>query len=238
MTTPSPFELGRAIGGNVSGGIRGARENSELEDILSQVRNQESPENLESILQRLSPERQQVARGAMQRQGQQRAYQAQGLDPSIASLDPAIQKEIFKQKGQSKGVDSSGTLSAIDELEKLSGQTGIGFSGRINPSEDARFNRGRFQSLQAKLLPLFKGMFPRGMTEKEFKFIQANYIPQVGDTEAKIKGKLQGLRELAQESSGSPMQQKSQAVEMKDSQGNVYDIPADLVEKARSQGLQ
>lgn len=229
-------------------------ENRSMDDILKQSRMAENSQGQDDImaqvLQRLPPEKrpeamQYIQNKKAQQQSQEmkvkqaQALQTQGFDASIANLDPAIQKEIIKAKTQKAATNPSGTLSAIDELEKLAGQTGIGLSGQINPSQDARFNRGRFQSLQAKLLPLFKGMFPRGMTEKEFKFIQANYIPQVGDTEAKIKGKLQGLRELAQEQGGVSMpQSQQQAVEMKDAQGNIYDIPADLVEKARAQGFQ
>lgn len=196
MTTPSPFELGRAIGGNVSGGIRGARENSELEDILSQIRNQESPQNLESILQRFSPERQNIAKNAMQKQGQQRAYQAQGLDPSIANLDPAIQKEIIKNKMGTGKINPEVQKWAYKELEKKpaiqslnnsikelrrlneSGVTGP-ISGNVpswlaNSESDAI--RKAIDTEAIQILNVHKSMFPRGLTQGEFNTLSKKLV--------------------------------------------------------------
>jgi len=131
MTTPSPFELGRSVGGNVSGAFRGARENSELEDILGQIQNQQTPQNIESILQKFSPERQQVVQNAMKRQGQQRAYQAQGLDPSIANLDPSIQKEIIKGRSQNAGNEKQ--MASLNALNLINTARGLTKSGHLGP---------------------------------------------------------------------------------------------------------
>lgn len=250
MTMPSPFELGRSVGENISGGIRGAQERGAIDEILAQANASEDPQAVNNaigqILRRVSPEKQEAAlqilgqkQQQLQRQRQMSAYEEQGLGGNFGSLPENIQKELIKTKGQKQIPDQFGTLSAIDELEKLAGKTGIGLAAQLNQSEEARYNRGRFQSLQAKLLPLFKGMFPRGMTEKEFKFIQANYIPQPGDTEAKIKGKLQGLRELVGEqmpSSAGSSPENTQMVKMKDPFGVIRNIPADQVEAAQAAG--
>lgn len=119
-----------------------------------------------------------------------------GLSPDLKS---EFVKATLKQQGTVKGKpEFESAILALDELESMVDQPGIGMSGILNPSSSARFNRGRFQSLQAAVLPIFKSMFPRGMTEKEFKFIQENYIPQASDTEQKIKGKIEGLRRLVQ----------------------------------------
>ena len=232
MSAPSGWSN---LGNTVSGAIRGSRENAQLEDILGKIQNQQAPKDIGAMLQRLSPERQQIAMNALSQQRQSNAYREAGLNPN---LPESLNKELLKSRSQKSGIDSAGTLSAIDELEKLSSQTGIGLTGQINPSEEGRYNRGRFQSLQAKLLPLFKGMFPRGMTEKEFKFIQQNYIPQAGDTEAKIKGKLQGLRELASEQApmNSSEPKKSEFVSIRDPAGIVRSVPKEMLSAAQQAG--
>lgn len=111
--------------------------------------------------------------------------------------------ELLKSQGKtSDQQDFSGVNQALDTLEGLLGKTGIGKSSMFNPLTgfgalgEASKNRGLFESTQAAILPLFKSLFPRGMTEKEFKFIQEHYIPQATDTESKIQGKIQGLRQL------------------------------------------
>ena len=91
-------------------------------------------------------------------------------------------------------------------------------------------------------MPLFKSMFPRGMTEKEFKVVMDQWIPQPSDSAARIKGKIEGLKQLMAEQEGGMPGQSGQAgkpgaIEMRDAQGNVYDIPQELVEQARAQGL-
>lgn len=122
--------------------------------------------------------------------------------------DPDLKKEMVKQliSGKQATPDMSGTINALNTLESLVGKEGIGLVGRANFNEKARYNRGQFESTQAAILPLFKSMFPRGMTEKEFKFIQEHYIPQASDSEAKIRGKIQGLKNLvAQQGGGQGM---------------------------------
>jgi hypothetical protein len=246
MSMPSSFELGGKISGNVSRGIQGARDKSAIDEILGKASASEDPQAMQtafqSILQNVSPDRQpqalQILQSKVQEQTQQRqqqAYQEQGLNPN---LPEGLNKEILKTKGQAgvkSNLDSVG--KTLDSIEDLIGKEGIGLSGGWNPSSEARFNRGQFQSLQAAVLPLFKSMFPRGMTEKEFKFINENYIPQVSDTNETQKGKIKGLRQLLGQNSGQ--QGANEATrEMRDAQGNVYDIPSDLYEKALSQGLK
>lgn len=130
--------------------------------------------------------------------------QKQGVSPQTIQQygEPLIRGVQAQQKGQtSNGLEIAS--KALDSLESLIGQEGIGISGVLNPSGKARYNRGVFESTQAAILPLFKSMFPRGMTEKEFKFIQDKYIPQPSDTEEKIKGKISGLRQLLSNSQQS-----------------------------------
>ena len=87
------------------------------------------------------------------------------------------------------------------------------------------------------LIPLLN---PKGTISKErFNYIKG-LVPNSKDTDSAFKGKLKALERIFKvgqgQLPGSGMNQGS--VEMRDSSGNVYDIPAELVEKARSQGLQ
>lgn len=122
-------------------------------------------------------------------------------DPKMKHMivENLMKGQQASRQAQANKPDVSGAVKALDTLEDMVSKSGIGFLGQVNPSAEARKNRGIFQSTQAAILPLFKGMFPRGMTEKEFKFIQENYIPQANDTEEKIRGKILGLRQLINE---------------------------------------
>lgn len=145
----------------------------------------------------------------------------------VTGLSPDL-KKIFVQnmmKQQAKGgQDLSMASNAINEMEQMVSQSGIGMMGNLlNFSPDARFNRGKFEALQSSLMPLFKSMFPRGMTEKEFKFVNEKYIPQAGDTEQTILGKIDGLKRLMQtqgSQSASPQSQMMEEPQM-GSSGNI-----------------
>lgn len=158
--------------------------------------------------------------------------QMQGENQQIKNLigqdlsgiqDPKMRQQIVNNllKGQQAAANKPNTdqaAHALNEMEAMIGKTGVGMGGGFSSVflGESRHNRGKFESLQAAVLPLFKSMFPRGMTEKEFKFIQEHYIPQLGDTDDKLKGKIEGLRELmSKESSGGqqPMQQKRKSLE-------------------------
>lgn len=133
MSTPSPFEIGRAVGGNVSNGIRGAREQNSIDQILAQANstgNQEDIDNaMQQILTRVSPEKQQMAMQVLQQkqarltqQRQAQAYQAQGLDPN---LPEGINKEIVKKRGEGndKQMASRNALNLVNRARELA-QTG------------------------------------------------------------------------------------------------------------------
>lgn len=117
-----------------------------------------------------------------------------GITPEIALEVAKLGQAQRAQQAPNEGLQTA--AKALNDLESLIPQEGIGFAGAINPSSKARLNRGKFKSTQAAVLPLFKSMFPRGMTEKEFNFIQENYIPQSHDSEQKIRGKIEGLKQL------------------------------------------
>lgn len=164
--------------------------------------------------------------------------------------DPKIRHSIVQsllkgKQDRANKPDLSGPLQALDNLESLVGKEGIGTLGSANFRAKARYNRGEFESTQAAILPIFKSFFPRGMTQDEFNYVKEHYIPQPTDSEAKIRGKIKGLRALVQQQGGMPSeldksmtQFQGKTKEMRDSQGNVYDIPEHLFNQARAQGLQ
>lgn len=144
----------------------------------------------------------QIPEFLMNRQKQaQQAEQLQNIvGKDISALDPDIQKAIVIEslRGQGKPSENahlSTAMNAINTMESLLGKSGIGRLGStFNWTDKARENRGVFEATQAALLPLFKSIFPRGMTQREFQHITEHYIPQASDTEANIRGKLKALK--------------------------------------------
>jgi hypothetical protein len=163
-----------------------------------------------------------------------------GIDLS-GIKDPKTRELILaeKLKGQNQGHGMSGASKALDTMEGLIDKEGIGFMEQSDPFPGARQNRGEFEALQSAIVPIFKSMFPRGMTEKEFKFINDHYMPQVGETRAKMRGKIKGLRQLMQQQSpDQQMMSNEDVLHMIDDQGNEYDIPSNLYEKAIAKGFR
>lgn len=165
---------------------------------------------------------------AKERNREDEALKNLGVDLS-GIADPDTRQMLIKQQlmGQNEAAkaamqmqEKTETLrpafNALNSLESLIGSSGIGALGRMNFTDEARRNRGVFESTSAALMPLFKSMFPRGMTEKEFKFVNENYIPQVTDTEEKIRGKIQGLKSLMEGQLGleplSPMPESQEHI--------------------------
>ena len=176
-----------------------------------------------------------------------------GLSPDVKQL---LLKGEMGAKGKG-GQDLSMASNALNEMEQMISGEGIGLlGGNLNPSDKARFNRGKFDALQSSLMPLFKSMFPRGMTEREFKFVNEKYIPQTGDSESTIRGKIDGLKRLMATQGGDMSGNllsggegkemaegggEEQTTVFRDSKGNAYDIPASVAkkhaDKLKAQGL-
>ncbi len=136
MTMPSPFELGRSIGGNVSSGINAGIERNAIDDILEQANASGNPEDINNamtqILQRVSPERQQAALQILQMKQQQisqqrqaQAYQEQGLNPY---LPESINKELIKKRGE--GSDQQKAYkNSLDLVKRAKEIVGTGHLG-------------------------------------------------------------------------------------------------------------
>lgn len=141
--------------------------------------------------------------------------------------------------GGMKGHSSGGALEALDRLESLVPKKGVGLSGRINPfalTGQGAENRGEFDATLASLLPAFKSLFPRGFTEKEFKTITERYLPAHHDTEATIRGKIRGLRNMVRHLEGGGSPEDMPKTEIHDPNLAFFEeksIPKDRIEKMR-----
>lgn len=246
MSAPTPFEIGRGVGTNVGGAIRGAQERSAIDDILEQANasgNEESVQNaMNQILQRVSPERQQMAMQVLQgkqqqiaRQRQAQAYQERGLNPN---LPEGLNKELIKQqgKGEQKSTNNDLVKNAFSRVEDIlsSGYTGLNPLG-ITP--EGREQRAELDTLGevfiSHLIPLLN---PKGTISKErFNYIKG-LVPNSFDTDAKIKGKLNALKEIFGMQQPKMQEQKGQFVPMKGPDGIVRNIPADQVQAAQQAG--
>lgn len=169
--------------------------------IIDQI--QKRPKFLDQLLGGVKQAGQQLP-GLLGNMGENQTLAKQFGQDFSGIQSPELKREMVHNlmTGKKASPDMSGAINALNTLESLVGKEGIGLMGRANYNEKARYNRGQFEATQAAILPLFKSMFPRGMTEKEFKFIQENYVPQAGDSEAKIRGKIKGLKNLVSQLGG------------------------------------
>lgn len=125
MGTPSPFEVSRAIGNNLSGSIRRVKDENAIESILSQATQSGDPrvvqDTIGKILSQVSPERQPQAikylenvygniqeNKKLERENelknrQRTAAQKFGVD---SDLPPALQTEVYKQNAKNERINS------------------------------------------------------------------------------------------------------------------------------------
>jgi len=236
---PSPFELGGRIGGGLSSGIRQSAETSAIDQILQQANASGNPEDIQNvmgqILQRVAPERQQLAAQILQQkqaqlearrsqESQAQAYQAQGLEPSLASLDVGVQKEILKRQGakadKQRAYETSMTLlNRAEEISKtghLGSKVGIGGTGRkfgSTYSAEGRKLRAEYQQIGKALV---QAAAPLKITNRtEFEHYAAD-LEDPTRTIEEIQGSLAALKLIIQASSGltpgqqqQPMQQQA-----------------------------
>jgi len=256
MATPSPFEIGRAVGSNVSGGIRGAREQNSIDQILSEANQSQDPQAVQnaigSILRQVSPQKQEAALQILGQKQQQlqagkrrQALEAQGISGDVDSLDPGIQKEIIKGKNSKMPGGSDSKRHVQDAYNRVNEILESGYTGfsPLGLTPEGRQQRSELDTLGevfiSNLIPLLN---PKGTISKErFNYIKS-LAPTSWDTDAAMKGKLKALSDIfgleGSGRGGQGGQGKMPTIEMRDAQGNIYDIPQDMVEKARAGGLQ
>lgn len=116
MTGPSPFDIARAIGQNIGQYQQDERESSIIDRILNQAQSgggyQQAINQL--LSSRISPQRQQMALGAIQNlQQQQSAANMFGTD--FAGLSPDLQKAYLTAKGQKAQSGSGSEFAKLRE---------------------------------------------------------------------------------------------------------------------------
>lgn len=109
------------------------------------------------------------------------------------------QKQASKQK-EDKAIEkeraAQGLRGTVDKIRSLVGKAGTGLTGNLNYSEEARYNRGMIRTLSSDLLSFYKSLFPRGITQEEFKRLERDYIPGKFDTDSEMLGKLDAFEDL------------------------------------------
>lgn len=122
MSIPSPFEMGRAIGGNVSGAVRGAQENSQLDNILQQAMESKDQnfqnDVLRQILTRVSPEKRPGALEALQNRSQQLQKQSQRSALVSEGYNPDLPESILKEQAKDRNKQSADDISKKENIER------------------------------------------------------------------------------------------------------------------------
>jgi hypothetical protein len=80
---------------------------------------------------------------------------------------------------------------------------GIGLFEQYKPTSEAFYNRAKLKTLSSDMLTFYKSLFPRGITQEEFKRFEKDYLPKPGDTNASIQGKLDAFEDLINRKIGS-----------------------------------
>ena len=129
---------------------------------------------------------------------------SQGLQSGVTKGIDFSQKLALQQAKQKedKNIEKARTLQSLkstsEQLKNMaeSNVSGIGIFGQWDPTPEAQQNRGTFQTLSSDLLSFYKTLFPRGITQEEFKRLEKDYLPKVGDSTSKMIGKLNGFNDL------------------------------------------
>lgn len=144
---------------------------------------------------------------------------AAGQSPEQAKMtvQPYIEKEKIKAQEESKlRIEKEKSLIAekkanakrersvreaskgVEEVEKLIGKKGIGFLSHYTSTSDEAFkNSAKLRTATAPMYHFFKEeLFPGRFTDADLKFVTDTYIPQPGDREATLKGKVEAFKDL------------------------------------------
>lgn len=256
--------LGQALGGGLQRGFSRGNEigfrRGQLQNALSNIpafQQGGSLANLaglagieggEPFMNALAQYQQQQQQQAKIQQENQAIKQLTGQDISGVQ-DPKIRQQIVKnaenkiQESQLKNTaqQSFNTMASLLKRGNLgfgSGVKGVALGGQT--SEDI----GEFTSASGAIEALLVDMVSRGtLSNSRFKYITETLIPKPTDRDREIKGKLKGLAKVlgldSSELLGGPQFAKKSGIrEMRDPQGNVYDIPEEYYQQAREKGLQ
>lgn len=137
------------------------------------------------------------------------ALSRMGLDLSGVT-DPELRKAIVSQSLRAKTDKEAekiqllqGIKGTINEIRNLSESPGIGLLEQYKPTSEAFYNRAKLKTLSSDMLTFYKSLFPRGITQEEFKRFEKDYLPKPSDTTASIQGKLDAFEDLINRKIGS-----------------------------------
>jgi len=214
MGMPSSFDIGAGIGKSFSSSFGAAQDASAIDDILKQAADSKDPNTMDELIgqlvQRVAPERQGTAmqllknkgeqiRSASKEAAQKEFYRSQGIDPNITSLDPSPQGTFLKNsqdQTQLKEQKREKLQGAFDRTEEIlaSGVTGFTLSGATPKGRRARAELDTLSEIfVGELIPILN---PRGTLSKERMAYIRSLVPESGDSDQKIKGKLAGLKRI------------------------------------------
>ena len=243
MSMPTPFELGRAIGGNISGGLSEARETNALDRILQNVQRSNDP-NLQNdvirqILTRVSPEKREAAlavlqnkQNQMQKETQREAYAETGLNPN---LPESINRELIKQQTAQMKEKNAGyedinranqSLSLINRGREilrtghLGPKIGIGGTGRkagSTLSAEGRRLRAEYAQIGKALV---QAAAPLRITNRAEFLHYAEGLEDPDATWEQIEGSLDALERIVRSSVQQYSQPSEQSPATEESQQN------------------
>lgn len=162
---------------------------------------------------------------------------------------------LAKEK-KDQGIAKEQTLMSLQQtIAQLKGMAesdvpGIGRLGQWSQSAEALQNRGQFQTLSSELFSYYKTLFPRGITQEEFKRIQKDYIPKAGEATNEMIGKLNGFMDLIErklkESGSNEANEESQLgastnekfIKMRDPSGALRKVSSKDVNEAKKAGYK
>ena len=161
------------------------------------------------------------------------------IDKENRNKQEKINEENKKNQAELATLDSA--LERVEEMKNIRKKGRLGFSSHTRGlfgGETAK-DRGAYETLGNSLISYATSIPIRNRVEFE-KLAARIADPDITDAEA--AGILQSLDKIIKDSK-KPYQINNQQptqnfVQMKDAEGNIYDIPPELVEQARSQGLK
>ena len=171
------------------------------------------------------------------------ALQRMGLDLAGVT-DPELRKSIVTQSLKQKTDKEAekiqllqGIKGTINEIRNVAEGPGIGLFEQYKPTSEAFYNRAKLKTLSSDMLTFYKSLFPRGITQEEFKRFEKDYLPKPSDTHAAIQGKLDAFEDLINRKIGS-FEEPSEKRTMKDEkQGRETFNPANPEHQAKAKQL-
>lgn len=154
-----------------------------------------------------------------------------------------------RAKIKDKETQQENLKSTIKEMASTLLKGNLGYTTDKFLTSEGRRDAQYFDSLNVQLESIGKELVSKGvLSAPRFAFLISN-LPSAGKSDASNAGALEawadelgiarpeGLDSLYGKKKKSKAKSSSKTREMKDEQGNVYDIPSDMVEQAKAQGL-